>query len=101
MKKVKEVSGTMKSTEEKVTEFSSRKDGIERSIRVREVENGFIVEIRESGDKKGKDGCSHWYCENQTYISTVNPLDDEEEDSDDKVGNVKEAIRNVLSNLKT
>jgi hypothetical protein len=54
MKKVKEVSGTMKSTEEKVTEFSSRKDGIERSVRVREVENGFIVEITRIRSQKRK-----------------------------------------------
>lgn len=100
MKAVKEVSGTMKSTEEKITEFASRKDGIERSVRVREVENGFIVEIRESGDKKEKDGCTHWYCENQTYISTSNPLDDESGDTDDQVGNVKDVIKNVLNNLR-
>lgn len=101
MKDLKEVNGSIKSTEEKITEFSSRKEGIERCIRVREVENGFIVEIRESGEKTVKgEKYKQWYCENQTYISTTNPLEDGDESTNDKVGDVKGAIRSVLANLK-
>ena len=96
MKELKAVSGSIKSTEEKETSFRTEKDGITRSIRVRKVENGYIVEVSEYGDKKNKEGEREWYDERQTYISTEDPLDDSNEATPD----VASVIKNALDTLK-
>ncbi len=98
MKELKAVSGTMKSTEEKETSYRVEKDGITRSVRVRKVENGYIIEVAEYGEKKSKKGEYTWYDERQTYISATDPLEDSEEDAKDV--DVSSVIKNALANLK-
>ncbi len=107
MKATKAVSGNLKSTEEKVTEYSQTKDGITKTLRSRKVENGYILEVREDGYKQVK-GCKEWYCANQTFISKEDPLGEHEgseksemgsDDVDDLV-NVKDKISQALKNIK-
>jgi hypothetical protein len=85
IKELKTVTGNLKSTEEKEVEYSETKNKITRRLTVREVENGFIIEVYESGYKasgKGED----WYSARQTYISNTNPLEEKEECKDCKPG---------------
>lgn len=93
---IKAVSGKLKETEEKITSQSFSKDGITRSIKVREVENGFVIEITEEGRDKKED----WYWATQTWISTSNPLDSNKDGDIDLETNVSETIKNALANLK-
>ena len=106
---MKAIQGNLKSTEEKITEYSETKNGVTRSLRVRGVENGFIIEVREDGYKQVK-GCKKWYCANQTFISKTNPLEEGEDaetkesdvnskDIDDMVS-VKDQISAALKSLK-
>ena len=95
MAELKAVSGMMKETEEKITEYSTKKNDIERKIKVRSVENGFIVEILEDGYKKDKKGNKEWYYAKQTYISTTDPLDD----ADAATPDVTDVIKNAVNNL--
>lgn len=103
---VKAVSGQLKETEEKITEYSVKKDKIQRTIRVREVENGFIVEITEDGYKKSSSKDKYddgWYYAKQTYISKSNPLDIEISDEDDANMpdlDINSTIKQALNNLK-
>lgn len=114
---LKKVTGDLKSTEEKETSYSETKNKVTRSLTVREVENGFIIEVYESGYKGGKSG-ENWYSARQTYISNTNPLEEKEEeesctkckpgkkckecseemDADDTTS-VKEKIASALNNL--
>lgn len=101
LKQVKSVTGVLKETEEKVTEQSFTKDGITRSIRVREVENGFIVEIVEDGYIKNKSGDSNWHHVRQTWISKVNPLlDSDDEDGIELASSTQDTIKAALASLK-
>ena len=106
---MKAIQGNLKSTEKKITEYSETKNGVTRTLRVRGVENGFIVEVREDGYKQIK-GNKEWYCANQTFISKTNPLEEGEDsegkkseikskDIDDMVS-VKEQISAALKSLK-
>ena len=95
LKSVKEVSGKLKETDEKITEYSATKDGITRSVRIREVENGFIVEICEEGHKDGD-----WHYAKQTHISEVNPLDAEEKSEKMEEGFLSNKIKDALDGLR-
>jgi len=92
----------MKDTEETITSKSQKKvtkggDEITETIRVRKVENGFVLEITEEGYKKNKkrpDSCGDWYCHTKTYISETDPL------SDEPVKSLKEQINDAITNIK-
>jgi hypothetical protein len=102
MDNVKSVSGKLEETDEKITEYSASKDGVTRSIRVREVENGFIVEVTEESHKE-----EQWYYAKQTFISEENPLEDEdkEEESTEKDNKsngpvLAKKIKTILEGIK-
>lgn len=92
----------IKDTEEEVTSKSQKKvtksgDEVTETIRVRKVENGFILDISEEGYKKNKkrsDSCGDWYCHTKTYISEINPL------ADEPVKSLKEQINDAINNVK-
>lgn len=71
---------------------------ITQSIRVEEVENGFVVRVSEDG-YKGTGDKREWYNDSKTYISTVNPLDEGEEANEGKKS-YKEELMETLANLK-
>ena len=96
LKNIKAVFGKLKGTEEKVTKLSFTKDGITRSIKVREVENGFITEINEVGeDEKGT-----WHWATQTWISFNNPLNVDNDGDIDLSKNIQATIQAAFDNLK-
>lgn len=97
IKDVKSVSGRLKNTEEKITKQSYTKDGITRSITVREVENGFVINIEE----EGKDSKNNWNWATQTWISKTNPLDEDGNGKEIELSeSVSDTIASALKNLK-
>jgi hypothetical protein len=99
MPALKSISGKLQDTEEKVTKQSVTKDGITKSITVKEVENGFIIEIREEGKEEAN---KEWYWATQTWISKTNPLEDEDKDGEVEMSeSVSVTIAKALQNLKT
>lgn len=82
---------TIKDAEETITRKSIEKDGITKSIEVKKVVNGYVIYLCESGYKGEK-----WINNDQIYISTTNPL--EEEMGGEK--SFKDTIKEALKNLK-
>lgn len=70
------------------TSKTVEKDGITKTVSVEEVMNGYIIEIRKSGDKDGE-----YYHETEKYISKSNPLDSKEEEAEDS--GLMDAIKNL------
>ena len=65
--------------------------GMSRSVRVEEIDNGFIVEMNESGSKDGK-----YFDKTKKYYSKENPLANMSPDIDD---NIEDSIKNFLNNF--
>jgi len=72
------------------TRKSVTKNGLTKSVTIREVENGFIIEIEKHGDVDGE-----YMSEHKTYISTANPMEKEEK----KEGVAEGGILDVISEL--
>ena len=94
MSDIKTPVGALKSTKEKVTKHSVTVNDITRSVRVREVENGFIVEINEEG-YKGTGDKRNWYHANQTFISKTNPIKDTKAPEKSMASFMKDAVENL------
>ena len=62
---------------------SEEVNGISKSLSVREVENGFVVEYSRYGRDSMKPE-SEYVDENKTYISKTNPLEDSEEEKEEE-----------------
>ena len=65
------------------------KDGSSKTVRIRQVENGWIICI----DKRFKEG-EEWKYEEKEYISRKNPVEDEEEET-----NEEDVISEVLKSI--
>jgi len=94
MKNIKTPVGSLTDTKEKVTKYAVTVNDITRSIKVREVENGFVVEIHEdgyNGSGKNKD----WYSARQTYISETNPIKDTKVEEAGMAKFMKSAVENL------
>ena len=57
-------------------------NGVTKSLTVKEVENGFIIEQSKYGKDSTKKN-AEWEDECKTYISKTNPLEGKEADKDD------------------
>lgn len=68
--------GMSKEKEYKRWRKSVEKDGVSKSISVEECENGFVIKICKDNYEEGK-------YKTKTYISTKNPLESEEEYSEE------------------
>lgn len=82
------------STEQKKkAEFSQseERDGITTRIRVREVNNGFVINVTRYGYITTAKG-EQYIDENEEFISTTNPLEKKEV-------SIKEQINSALKNL--
>lgn len=66
-------------------------NGMSRSVRVEEIDNGFIVEMNEYGSKDGK-----YFDKTKKYYSKENPLANMSPDIDD---NIEDSIKNFLNNF--
>lgn len=66
-------------------------NGMSRSVRVEEIDNGFIIEMNESGCKDGK-----YFDKTKKYYSKENPLANMSPDIDD---NIEDSIKNFLNNF--
>lgn len=78
---------------------SQEVNGVTNSITVREVENGFIIEINKYGrDTTKKD--SEYCDESKSYISKTNPLNGQEADNIQKdefsLGNIGSVIKDIF-----
>ena len=78
---------------------SQEVNGVTNSITVKEVENGFIIEINKYGrDTTKKD--SNYYDESKSYISKTNPLDGQEADNMEQdefsLGNIGSVIKDIF-----
>lgn len=95
---LKAINGSMENSEEKEVRYSVSKDGINREVLVCKVENGYIVTITEDG-YKGEGDDKEWYHARQRYISTKDPLAEDDKD-EDKDLDLKDVMAKALSNLK-
>lgn len=66
--------------------------GMSRSVRVEEIDNGFIVEMNEYGDR----GDGKYFDKTKKYYSKENPLASMSPDIDD---NIEDSIKNFLNNF--
>ena len=76
-------------------------NGVNTSITVEEVENGFIIRASKYGSNNTKKN-SIYINEEKTFISKNNPLKDttpEEEDDDFTLGNINATISSMLGGL--
>ncbi len=62
---------TMDTNKKEVVEKTITKNGMTKSVRVEEVENGFVIKITKEGETK-----EGWKYECKTYISQTNPLEE-------------------------
>ena len=57
---------------------SYEKDGITEEITVRKVENGYVVCRNRYGEDLNSSSPDKWIHEKEEYISTINPLEEED-----------------------
>lgn len=91
---IDKIYGDLESTPDNSIKHSFEKDGITKEIEVKEAENGFVVYVSEHGYKD-----EEWYSAKQIYISTTNPLEDDENEEDNTKINFKATLKNALDNL--
>lgn len=79
-------------------------NGLNKSISVRRVENGYIITVSKYGDIKRTDcgckepcNCTRYISENKTYISTKNPL--EQKTTKEKTIEGINEIRDLIDNM--
>lgn len=77
--------------EKKEWSKSYERDGVTETIRVKEVENGFIVCKSRWGHDLNSKSSDRYIDEREEYISNVNPIDEEDFDED---------IEELLKNFK-
>jgi hypothetical protein len=88
---------TITDTEEVITKKTFEKDGITTCIESTKAENGFVLEVRQYGYNKKKDGSKDYdnYIDTKkVYISKTDPMASEEKPLDVKVS-IKEALDNL------
>jgi hypothetical protein len=78
---------------------SVTKDGVTKTFRVEEVENGYVVTVNEYGYRGEGDKKEH-YDESRKYISTTNPLDDSSTKEEESIDSIRSIINKALANLK-
>lgn len=86
---------TLKNSKKEYISFSAReeKDGITKNINVKQVENGFVVDINMYG-RVTKGGKEEYIDDSKTYISTTNPLTSKGDSM-----NTKDLMKKALENL--
>jgi hypothetical protein len=83
MEDIKAVKGTPPSKKKSRWSKSIEVNGITKTVTVKEVENGFVIEQSKYGrDSMKKD--SEYIDECKTYISEENPLEGKEEDKEEE-----------------
>lgn len=75
---------------------SVKKDGIDKTVTVEEVQNGFIITIDKSW--RDKKDCYQYEC--KKYISKENPFDKKESKNEEKIEkkSLSESLANFLEN---
>jgi len=88
--------GMMKGNKDKKKSWSvkTEKDGVCTSIEVREVSNGFIICKTKYGSKE--DG--EYFSEQEEWISTENPLADDEKEKKEEKGPI-DSLKGIFNNL--
>jgi putative heme degradation protein len=88
--------GMMKGNKDKKKSWSvkTEKDGVCTSIEVREVSNGFIICKTKYGSKE--DG--EYFSEQEEWISTENPLADDEKEEKEEKGPI-DSLKGIFNNL--
>jgi hypothetical protein len=90
------MNGMMKGNKDKKKSWSvkTEKDGVCTSIEVREVSNGFIICKTKYGSKE--DG--EYFSEQEEWISTENPLADDEKEEKEEKGPI-DSLKGIFNNL--
>jgi hypothetical protein len=74
--------------------ISKEENGNSKKVTVKEIENGYLVCIREEG-YKGEGDKKEWYCEEKEFYSKTNPLiDDSKEEKEEETE--KESVLSKL-----
>lgn len=74
---------------------SIKKDNVDKSVDVQEVENGFIITI----DKSWKDKKDQYQYETKKYISTTNPFEESKGNKgEEKENPIVKSLENFLDN---
>lgn len=68
-------------------------DGLEKTVKVCEAENGFVVKVVEEGFIEASQEYIH---NSKTYISTKNPLEGTTEDKKEANADLKSAIKDMI-----
>jgi len=89
-----EIVSTGKSSDKETFSFSKEQDGIKKTVRGEEVENGWIVTVDKEWEEKSVNGTSEWKFNSWKYISPVDPreLAKEKEDVQKPVINTEDAV---------
>ena len=62
-----------KSSEKEKFSYSKEEDGVKRTVRGEEVENGWVVTIEKEWEEKSPNGSSEWKYNTWKYISGKDP----------------------------
>ena len=90
----------IKSKKEKDFSFTKDVDGVRKTVRGNNVENGWVITIEKSWtDKDSVSGEEELKYDEQTYITKTNPLDGIKESKEDSSTSKKSDIGNMLSDI--
>lgn len=76
--------------------ISKEENGKRKEVTVKEIENGYLVCVKESG-YKGEGDKKEWYCDEKEYFSKTNPLEDDSKE--EKEEEKEPESESVLSKL--
>lgn len=82
--------------------ISKEENGNRKEVTVKEIENGYLVCVREEG-YKGEGEDKKWYCETKEYYSKTNPLMEEkkEEEKEPETESVLSKLPDFMNSLAT
>ena len=63
--------------------ISKEENGKRKEVTVKEIENGYLVCIKESG-YKGEGDKKEWYCDEKEYYSKTNPIEEEKKEKEEE-----------------
>lgn len=78
---------------------SKEENGNRKEVTVKEIENGYLVCVREEG-YKGEGDKKEWYCDTKEFYSKTNPLmEEKEKEEESKSESVLSKLPDFMNSL--
>lgn len=95
MSDLKEMAITSTPEEKQSFSFSKENNGVTKTVRGEEVENGWVITIEKEWTRISDDGDKHWEHESKRFVTTKDPRESAEKKEEDNTS----AISNLINDI--